>query len=306
MPWTVQVDDKATDLQPGRWQSFKESMSPVRETVSAIRRSGAATVGLILVVILIALAALAPVIAPYDPVSTNLHARAQPPSFEYWLGTDHLGRDILSRLVHGARLSLFLGLGSVIIGGVSGVAVGLAMGYRGGWLDSLIMRVVDVLLAFRLLLLAITIMAILGPSLTNVMIAIGLSLFASFARITRGEVLSAKRRDYVEATVSIGGTSSRIMFVHILPNIMGPLIVFATLRLGVAILSESALSFLGLGPSPPTPAWGLMVSEGLSQLRTAWWASTIPGVAITVVVLAFNLLGDGFRDALDPRLRRQR
>lgn len=261
-------------------------------------------VGLILVLILIGMALFAPVLAPHDPLETNLVAKSQPPSTEHLLGTDHLGRDILSRLLYGARLSLALGIGSVVIGAVSGISVGLLVGFKGGWLDDLVMRIVDILLAFRLLLLAITVMAILGPSLINVMFAIGLSLFATFTRLTRGEVLSAKTRDYVEAAHSIGSSSLRIMVQHILPNITGPLIVFATLRLGAAILSESALSFLGLGSAPPTPTWGLMIKEGLNQIRSAWWTSTIPGAAITLVVLAFNLLGDGLRDILDPRMRR--
>lgn len=252
----------------------------------------------------IVLAVLAPLIAPYDPLYADFRASNEAPSTQHWLGTDHLGRDVLSRLLFGARLSLLLGIGSVLIGATSGITVGLVTGYTGGWLDNLVSRVVDVLFSFRLLLLAIIVMAVLGPSTTNTMIAIGVSLFATFTRLARGEVLSARNHDYVEAAHAIGASTGRLIFLHILPNIINPLIVFTTLRLGVAILSESSLSFLGLGPPPPTPAWGLMVSEGLNQLRSAWWVSTIPGIAITIVVLAFNLLGDGLRDALDPRLRR--
>jgi peptide/nickel transport system permease protein len=274
------------------------------EFVRTIRKSSAASVGLVLILIVVALAILAPVIAPYDPLEADFLARAKPPSFDHWLGTDHLGRDILSRLLYGARLSLVLGIGSVLIGASTGITTGLIVGYAGGVLDSLVSRIVDILFSFRLLLLAITVMAVLGPSLTNTMIAIGISLFATFTRLARGEVLSAKHLDHIEATRAVGASTPRLLFRHILPNIMGPLIVFSTLRLGVAILSESALSFLGLGPPPPTPAWGMMVNEGLNQLRSAWWVSTIPGIAITIVVLAFNLLGDGLRDALDPRLRR--
>lgn len=279
------------------------SERPISRLLAPIRRSGAATVGLVLVLVLIGSALFAPLLAPYDPVDTDLRAKAQPPSSQHLLGTDQFGRDILSRLLYGARLSLVLGIGSVVIGAASGISVGLLVGFRGGWFDDIVMRVVDVLLAFRLLLLAITVMAILGPSLVNVMLAIGLSLFATFTRLTRGEVLSAKTRDYVEAARAVGCSPGRMMIRHILPNIAGPLIVFATLRLGAAILSESALSFLGLGSPPPTPSWGLMIKEGLNQLRSAWWISTIPGVAVTVVVLAFNLLGDGLRDAFDPRMR---
>jgi peptide/nickel transport system permease protein len=276
------------------------------ELARAARKSPAASIGLIMIFIVVLGAIFAPVLTPYDPVQTDLRARSQPPSWDHLLGTDHMGRDILTRILHGSRISLFLGLGSVAIGAGFGVTLGLISGYVGGWFDNVFMRLMDILLAFRLLILAIAIVAILGPSVTNVMVAIGISLLASFARLARGEVLSARERDYVLATHAAGGTALRIMFRHILPNIMAPLIVFATLRLGLAILSESALSFLGLGPSPPTPAWGLMISEGLSQIRSAWWTSTIPGAAITLVVLAFNLFGDGLRDSLDPRLRRSR
>lgn len=279
-------------------------MSSKAGFLGALRRSHAATIGLALALVLVAVALLAPVIAPHDPLSNNLRATSQGPSREYLLGTDNFGRDILSRLLYGARFSLFLGLGSVLIGATTGIAVGLFLGYVGGWIDKVAMRIVDILLAFRLLLLAIIIIAILGPSVFNVMVAIGVSLFAAFVRLTRGEVLSVREREYIEATRVVGSRPLRIMSLHIFPNILGPLIVFATLRLGVAILSESSLSFLGLGPSPPTPTWGLMIKEGLSQIRTAWWISTIPGIAITIVVLVFNILGDGLRDALDPRLRR--
>lgn len=259
--------------------------------------------GLFIIFVVLLLAVLAPVLAPYDPVDTNLRARLQPPSAEHLLGTDQLGRDILSRVLYGARLSLLLALGAVALGAVSGMIAGLVVGYIGGWLDNIFMRFIDILLAFRLLLLAITIMAILGPSLMNTMIAIGLSLFAVFARVTRAETLKGKTREYVEGARALGAGSARIMLGYILPNIISPLIVLSTLTLGTAILAESALSFLGLGPSPPTPSWGLMVKEGLSQLRDAWWTSTIPGLAILLIVLGFNLLGDGLRDALDPRMR---
>jgi peptide/nickel transport system permease protein len=268
-----------------------------------MRRSPSAMVGLVLVAILVVMAAGAPIIAPHDPLQVNFGNQNMTPSWDHWLGTDHFGRDIFSRLLYGAQISVFLGLGSVMIGAVTGVSMGLISGYIGGWFDTILMRFVDIMLAFRLILFAIIVMAILGPSVTNVMVAIGISLFASFVRLTRGEVLVAKERDYVQAAVALGASWGRITIRHVLPNILGPLIIFATLRLGVAILAESALSFLGLGPSPPTPAWGLMVREGLDRIRDYWWLSTIPGIAITLVVLSFNLLGDGVRDLLDPRLR---
>lgn len=274
-----------------------------RAVVRALRRSRAAMLGLTVVVVVVAIAVGAEALAPYDPLRTNLRARFEPPSATHWLGTDLLGRDILSRLLHGARLSLLLGLGAVAIGAVSGTVVGLMVGYFGGWLENVIMRLTDIIMAFRLLLFAITIIAILGPSLTNTMIAIGMSLFADFARLARAETLSAKSREYVEAARALGVSPFRIMFRYILPNILAPLVVLATVMLGIAILSEASLSFLGLGPSPPTPSWGLMIFENLPHIREAWWACTIPGLAIMLLVLGFNLMGDGLRDALDPRLR---
>lgn len=287
-------------------RSDQQVVSPIQQLLGPVGRSATAMAGLVLIIVLVASALLAPVVAPYDPFDQNLRAKLQPPSTQHLLGTDHLGRDVFSRLLYGARLSILLGVGAVAIGAASGISVGLLVGFKGGWLDDIVMRFVDVLLAFRLLLLAIVVLAILGPSFFNVMLAIGASLFAAFTRLTRGEVLSAKTREYVEAARAAGSGSGRIMVRHILPNITAPLIVFATLTLGSSILSESALSFLGLGSAPPTPSWGLMIKEGLNQLRSAWWTSTIPGLAITAVVLAFNLLGDGLRDALDPRMRRIR
>ncbi|HVX30015.1 MAG TPA: ABC transporter permease [Nitrolancea sp.] len=287
-------------------QTLASIGGPVREMLYAIRRSSSATVGLVLVLALIVIALSAPIIAPSDPIKPDFMAIDQAPSSQHLLGTDQLGRDILSRIIYGARLSLLLGIGSVMLGAVTGIPMGLLAGYRGGWIDDVCMRVIDILLAFRLLLLSIAIVAFLGASLLNVVIAIGVSLFATFTRLTRGEVLSAKGVDYVEAAEAAGATSVRIMFRHVLPNIAGPLLVYATLRLGTAILAEASLSFLGLGASPPTPTWGLMVKEGLGEIRSAWWTTATPGFAIMVTVLAFNLLGDGLRDALDPRLARRR
>jgi peptide/nickel transport system permease protein len=278
-------------------------MTELRAFLKSIRRSRAAMVGATLVLAIVVLALAAPALAPFDPTKTDLRARFEPPSVEHWLGTDLLGRDILSRLLHGARLSLLLGLGAVAIGATSGSVVGLIVGYFGGWLENVIMRLTDIIMAFRLLLFAITIIAILGPSVTNVMLAIGASMFADFVRLARSETLAAKSRDYVEAARALGVSHWRIMFRYILPNILAPLVVLATVLLGVAILSEASLSFLGLGPSPPTPSWGLMIFENLPHIRESWWASTIPGLAIMLVVLGFNLLGDGIRDAMDPRIR---
>lgn len=273
------------------------------KSLSVVLRSRLSMLGVLLVVGLVSVAVFAPFVAAYDPLLIDLPSRDHAPNWRHPLGTDTFGRDILSRILWGSRLSLLLGLGSVSIGGIGGVLLGLIAGYASGWFDAALMRVVDVFIAFRLLLLAIMVMAILGPGLANTVIAIGISLFAEFARLTRGEVLGTKEREFVEAARATGAGTLRITILHILPNIVGPLVVIGTLRLGEAILAEAALSFLGLGAGPPTPSWGLMVYEGLTVLRPAPWVSVTPGVAIMLTVLGFNLLGDGLRDALDPRLR---
>lgn len=272
-------------------------------SIAIVLRSRLFVLGIALVLALILVAAFAPQLAPYDPLLVNLAQRDNAPDRHHLLGTDTFGRDILSRVLWGSRFSLVLGLGSVTIGGTVGVLFGLIAGYGGGWFDALLMRVADIFIAFRLLLLAIMVMAILGPGFANTVVAIGVSLFAEFGRLTRGEVLGTREREYVEAAKATGARDLRIAVLHILPNIIGPLIVIATLRLGEAILAEAALSFLGLGAGPPTPSWGLMVFEGLSVLRPAPWVSIMPSLAIMITVLGFNLLGDGLRDAIDPRIR---
>jgi ABC-type dipeptide/oligopeptide/nickel transport system permease subunit len=219
------------------------------------------------------------------------------------MGTDLLGRDILSRVIWGARLSLLIGLVSVCIGATIGTLLGLVAGFYGGWIDTVTMRVADAMLAFPGILLALTIIAALGTGITNVMIAVGVATIPEYARLTRGSVLSAKENLYVEAARVLGCPGSRIMFRHVLPNVVAPVIVLSTLRFGIAILTASGLSFLGLGAQPPTPEWGLMVSMGREYLGKAWWMSTFPGLAITVTVVAINLVGDGLREALDPSLR---
>ncbi len=272
-------------------------------TLRRALRSPSLIVGTTLVLLIVVAAVLAPWIAPFDPYEISLFDRSKAPSLTHLMGTDTFGRDVLSRVLWGSRLSLLMGLGAVAIGATLGVLLGLVSGYLGGWLDSAIMRVVDIFISFGLLLLAILVMAILGTGLVNTMVAVGMFLFVAFARLTRGEVLSVRELDYVDAGRALGAFAPRILLRHILPNISGPLIVLASLRLGEAILAEASLSFLGLGASPPTPSWGLMVAEGLSSLRQAPWISLMPGCAIVVTVLGFNLLGDGLRDLLDPRLR---
>jgi peptide/nickel transport system permease protein len=267
----------------------------------AFTRTG--TVGAAILLLLLVLAVGAPLLAPADPLFQDLPNRAKFISFEHPLGTDTLGRDLLSRILFGARLSLTLGVMAVLVGGLLGVPLGLLSGYLGKLPDLVIMRAVDILLAFPLYLLAIVVIAILGPSFQNMILAVGISSVPRFARLTRGEVLSARDREFVLAARSVGAQGWRVVLLHILPNIAGPLIVLATLRVGTAILVEASLSFVGLGPQPPTPAWGLMISDGLKALRSAPWVPGFPGLAIMLAVLGFNLVGDGLRDALDPRLR---
>ena len=283
-----------------RFDNVIESVRPIWRT---IRQSATATMGLVFIFFFVMVAIFGPSVAPYDPIDQNLAQRLEPPSFSHLLGTDRFGRDILSRLMVGARLSLILGIAAVSIAVFLGVTVGLLSGYYGGKIDAVVMRLIDILQAFPLYIMAIAIMAILGPSLTNTMIAVGVSTFPRFARLTRGELLRVINFEYVEASRVVGARARRILIRHILPNIFGPILVMATLLLGAAVLAEAGLSFLGLGPSPPAPAWGLMISDGLSVMRRAPWVAVFPGLAIMLVVLGFNLLGDGLRDAFDPKTR---
>ena len=268
-----------------------------------IRRSLSAMTGLIIVALLLAAAAFAPVLAPYDVRTQNLAARLAPPSLEHPFGTDRVGRDIFSRVRYGARLSLLVAVGAVALGSLLGVTFGMIAGYSGRWVDGLMMRAVDIMLAFPLILVALVISGVLGPSLGNLILAIAIASFPSFARIARGETLSIARREYIESAHALGVRLPQMLFRHILPNIFGPILVAASLAMGTAILVEASLSFLGLGLSPPAPAWGLMINDGLQVIRSAWWVSLFPGLAITITVLGFSLLGDGLRDAFDPRLQ---
>jgi peptide/nickel transport system permease protein len=255
----------------------------------------------LLVIVLLALAA--PLLSPYDPIKSNQRLSLTPPSAEHLMGTDRFGRDIFSRVMWAGQTSLPIGLVSVVIGLVFGVSVGLLAGYYGGWFDSVSMRCVDLLLAFPGILLALSIIAILGSSLTNLMIAVGIASIPDYVRITRGSVLSMKQREFVLAARVVGARGPWIMMRHILPNTIAPLIVLATLGTAAAIITGSALSFLGLGIKPPTPEWGNMLAEGREFLQRAPWVAFFPGVAIMLTVLSINLLGDGLRDTLDPRMR---
>ena len=270
-----------------------------------LRRNHGAMAGLTLLVLLVLMAIFAPAIAPYDPVEVEARLRFIEPGRDHWMGTDKYGRDILSRVIHGARISLVIGFISVGIGMLAGVPLGLIAGWAGGWVNSLIMRCTDAMLALPGLLLALSIVAALGPNLTNAMIAVGVGTIPTYIRLVQSSVLSARENVYVEAARVSGGSPARIIFLHILPNVAAPVIVVSTLGMGTAILSASGLSFLGLGAQPPTPEWGATVADGRNFLTSAWWVSTFPSLAIMVTVLAINLFGDGLRDALDPRLRQR-
>lgn len=259
-----------------------------------------AVAGLVVVLLFILMAILAPVIAPYKPDATNFSLAFHGPTVKHWLGTDDLGRDILSRIIYGARGSLISAVAIVALGVVVGVPVGLVSGYYGGWIDDVLMRIVDAGLAFPGLVLAMAMAWVLGPSLFHAIIAIGIVTIPQFARVTRGQVLEVRSRQYVEASQCLGASPARIMFRHILTNAATPIIVVATLNIGGALLSVASLSFLGLGPPPPAPNWGEMLQAGSEYLTVAPWISLFPGAAIFVAVLGFNTFGDGIRDVFDP------
>jgi peptide/nickel transport system permease protein len=258
-------------------------------------------VGAVVVALFLALAIFAPLLSPYDPIAGNWSLVRKAPSAAHWLGTDELGRDMLARIIWGARASLSAGCISVGLALALGVPMGLAAGYAGGWTEALLMRLTDAMLAIPFLILAIALATFLGPSLINAMMAIGISATPVFVRLTRGQVIAAKVEDYVEAARALGNPPLRIAVRHILPNVLPPILVQATLTIAAAIIAEASLSFLGLGQQPPQPSWGSMLNVAKGFLNQAPWMSLSPGAAIFIVVLAFNMLGDGLRDALDPR-----
>ena len=264
-------------------------------------RNRMAVLGLVLVLALVAVAILAPVIADAPPARQNLRSRLQPPSAEHWFGTDEFGRSVFSRVVYGARVSLLTGTIPVLVAGTIGTLLGLLAGFYRGWLDSVLMRLMDVLLAFPSILLALAIVGTLGPGLTNAVIAVAIVSIPEYARIVRSVVLGAREEEFVQAATALGARSPRKMFKHILPTALGPLSVQASLGVGYAILSLAGLSFLGLGIQPPAADWGEMLNRGRDFLPDSSWLLVFPGLAISLTVLAFNLLGDGIRDALDPR-----
>ena len=276
---------------------------PWRRAWLRLRRRKGALVGLAVVVLFIILAVFAPWIAPHDPIAASWSAIRKAPSAQYWLGTDEIGRDVLSRVIWGTRASLLAGIVSVSISLLIGVPLGMMAGFLGGAVDAIISRITDAFLACPFLILAIALAAFLGPSLTNAMIAIGISAAPIFVRLARGQVLSVKVEDYVEAARAVGNSPLRIALRHILPNITAPLIVQATLAIAAAVIAEASLSFLGLGQQPPAPSWGSMLNTAKNYIDNSPWMAVSPGVAIFLLVLSFNLLGDGLRDALDPRQR---
>jgi ABC-type dipeptide/oligopeptide/nickel transport system permease subunit len=291
-----------------RWTD-SETRHPFFDQLEKLLKNKTGVAGLVIITVFVFLALFAPLISPHSPVENALYDQLIPPMWEDGgsgkniLGTDDMGRDMLSRLIFGARVSLIVGLVSVGIALILGTFFGAIAGYFGGWLDNVIMRIMDIILAFPGILLAIVIVAYLGPGLRNAMMAIGVISIPRFARIVRASVLEENEKDYVLAARAVGARNRRILFNTVLPNCMAPIIVQASLGFGSAILDAAGLSFLGLGAQPPIPEWGAMIAMGRSMILRAWWVMTFPGIAILFGVLGFNLLGDGLRDALDPRLR---
>jgi peptide/nickel transport system permease protein len=277
--------------------------SPARRALRKLLQRRPAVVGLIIVAVFVVLAVFAPWIAPHDPLATSWGAIRKAPSAAHWFGTDEIGRDVLARVIWGTRASLLAGVMSVSISLLLGVPIGLAAGFVGGVVDGLISRVTDAFLACPFLILAIALAAFLGPSLSNAMIAIGVSATPIFVRLTRAQVINVKVEDYVEAARALGNPPWRIAVRHVLPNVTAPLIVQATLAIAAAVIAEASLSFLGLGQQPPDPSWGSMLNTAKNYVDQAPWMAVWPGLAIFALVLAFNLVGDGLRDALDPRQR---
>ena len=274
---------------------------PWRRALRRLVRRRAALIGLSVVVFFIVIAIAAPLVSPYDPIATNWALVRKPPSAAHWFGTDEIGRDVLARIIWGSRASLLSGLVSVSLALAVGVPIGLLTGYVGGIVDGIVMRLIDAMLAIPFLILAIALAAFLGPSLSNAMIAIGISQTPIFARLTRGQVLSVKHEEYIEAARAVGNPHYRILLRHIFPNVVPPLLVQASLATAAAIIAEASLSFLGLGQQPPNPSWGSMLNTAKNFVSQAPWMAVWPGLAIFSLVLSLNLFGDALRDALDPR-----
>lgn len=276
--------------------------SPWQKTWGKIKKRPGMIIGISVLILFVLIGIFAPWIAPMDPLEISNNRRGAPSS-ENWLGTDEVGRDILSRVIYGSRVSLRVGLVAISIALGFGSILGMIAGFAGGWIDTIIMRLTDIMLAFPGILLAIAVVAVLGPSLFNVMIAVGIESIPAYIRTARGSTLSVKEMEYVTAARTSGSTTARIIFRQVMPNVAGPLIVLSTIGVAGSILSAAGLSYLGLGAQPPTPEWGAMLSSARAFVRDAWWIATFPGIAIMLVVLALNLVGDGLRDILDPRTK---
>jgi peptide/nickel transport system permease protein len=295
----------------------RDLLAPRQSELKRIARtfllSKTATLGALIFVLFLFIALLAPILAPHDPALQDLQRRLAPPvglgmekaSLEYPLGNDNLGRDILSRLLVGSRVSLVVGVSTILLASSVGSLIGAVSGFYRGLLDNVVMRLVDIWMAFPSLLLAIAFGAALGPGLFNLVLALSLTIWVVYCRVVRAEVLSIRERDYVLAARAMGASDLRIILRHVLPNVLAPILVISTLQMGIVIISEASLNFLGVGVQSSVPTWGGMLSDGREFMRDAWWLATFPGLAISIVVLGVNLLGDGLRDALDPRLRRR-
>ena len=279
----------------------KISDSPIRRSLRSLRRNPMAMLGLVIILFWAIAATIAPFTSMRDPLAQTIEDRLKPPSAQYWFGTDELGRDVFSRVIYGARISLPIGFVVIMFAVMMGLLVGASAGYIGGTYDLLIMRLADITLAFPSIVLALAIAAVLGPSITNALIAMVLVWWPEYARLMRSQVLSVKNNEYVTAAVALGASRGHILLIHILPNTFAPILVKASLDAGSAILNIAALSFIGLGAVPPTPEWGAMISTGRYQFYS-WWLTTFPGLAILMVVLGYNFLGEGVRDSFDPRM----
>lgn len=292
-----------TEKSPSTLEKSNPRAEAFKTFMKRLLKNKAAVVGGLVILFIIIVGVLGPFLVKTDPNAQNILNKLQPPSKEHWFGTDNFGRDIFSRIVNGTKLTLTVGFLSVFIGGTIGVILGIVAGYYGGAIDTITMRLMDILLAFPGILLALAIVSVLGGSLVNVIIAVGIFSVPAFARIVRGSTLQVKRLEYIDAVRALGASDIRIIFKHILPNILSPIIVQATMRIATAILTASGLAFLGLGAQPPDPEWGAMLSDGRTYMHNAGHMVLIPGMMIVVVVLAFNIFGDGLRDALDPKMK---
>ena len=283
-------------------------MKAIVSTLKGRRLTGVGSIGLIIVTVVVILAIIGPYVSPHDPIQHNLKARYKPLGYSddngtYILGTDQLGRDIFSRIIAGCRVSVIVSIFAVVIAGSIGVSYGLIAGFVGGWIDQIMMRIADALLSIPFIVLVVAISGVVGAGIFTLILILGFTGWVTYARVTRGEVLVAKELDYVIAATVVGQSKLKIMFQHILPNVMSSAVVLAALQVGVTIIAESSLSFLGLGVQPPSVTWGLMLADGRASIGSAWWMTTFPGIAITIVVLGVVFLGDWMRDVLDPRLR---